>query len=242
MCVGKTEARHDAEQLRKGRKKMNIMATTTTLPLTAACDEPIGLFHSSGEDIPPAAESDPAAKNLVLPGRARCLGPSCESLNMEARQLHPCPSSLEGDALYERHRDSFRRPGCAGAVHSWHRPGHRRNSDHGRRCSFRSRDDTGRRRQRVGRTPLYNRRPRHHWKRCQGFWETAPWTRTTVSEPSTAGLRDMPDGPTVVGVPRRIVFQNGRQVLADSELDDDPFSDQCRLWSEVTQYCHDATL
>jgi hypothetical protein len=26
----------------------------------------------------------------------------------------------------------------------------------------------------------------------------------------------------VVGVPRRIVFQNGRRVLADSELDDDP--------------------
>ena len=62
---------------------MNIMATTTTLPLTAACGEPIGLFHSSGEDIPPAAESDPAAKNLVLPGRARCLGPSCEPLNMD---------------------------------------------------------------------------------------------------------------------------------------------------------------
>jgi len=203
---------------------MNIMATTTTLPLTAACGEPIGLFHSSGEDIPPAAENDPAAKNLVLPGRAGCLGPSCESLNREARQPHPCPSSLEGDALHDGHRDSFRRPGCAGAVPSWHRRGHRRNSGHGKRCSFRSRDDTGRRRHGVGRTQLHNRRPRHHWGRCQGFWEASPWTKTTVSEPGTVGFRDMPDAsPVVVGFPRRTVFQNGRRVLADSELDDDPF-------------------
>jgi hypothetical protein len=177
----------------------------------------------------------------LLLGRARCLGPFSESLNMEARQAHLCPSSLEGVALYDGHRDSFRRLGCAGAVHSWHRRGHRRNSDHGRRCRFRSRDDTGRRRQGVGRTPLHNRRPRHDWGRCQGFWETSPWTRTTVSQPGTVGFRDMPDAPTVVvGVPRRTVFQNGRRVLADSELDDDPFSDQCRLCREVTQYCHDA--
>ena len=197
---------------------MNIIATTTTVPPTAA----------SGEDIPPDAGRD-LAKNLVSPGRARCLPPSSESSKMEARQPHPCPSSLEGDALYDGHRDSFRRPGCAGAVHSWHRRGHRRNSDHGRRCSFRSRDDTGRRRQGVGRTPLHNRRPRHHWGRCQGFWETSPWTKTTVSEPGTVGFRDMPDASTVVGFPRRIVFQNGRRVLADSELDDDSSADQCRL-------------
>jgi hypothetical protein len=38
------------------------------------------------------------------------------------------------------------------------------------------------------------------------------------------GFRDMPDAsPVVVGFPRRTVFQNGRRVLADSELDDDPF-------------------
>jgi hypothetical protein len=223
---------------------MNIMATATTLPLTAACGEPIGLFHSSSEDIPPAAESVPAAKNLVLPVRAGCLGPSCESLNREARQPHPCPSSLEGDALHDGHRDSFRRPGCAGAVPSWHRRGHRRNSGHGKRCSFRSLDDTGRRRHGVGRTQLHNRRPRHHWGgRCQGFWETSPWTKTTVSEPDTVWFRDMPDASTVVvGFPRRTVFQKGRRVLADSELDDDPFCDQSRLCREVTRYCHDAAL
>jgi hypothetical protein len=210
---------------------MNIMATATTLPLTAACGEPIGLFHSSSEDIPPAAESVPAAKNLVLPVRAGCLGPSCESLNREARQPHPCPSSLEGDALHDGHRDSFRRPGCAGAVPSWHRRGHRRNSGHGKRCSFRSLDDTGRRRHGVGRTQLHNRRPRHHWGgRCQGFWETSPWTKTTVSEPDTVWFRDMPDASTVVvGFPRRTVFQKGRRVLADSELDDDPFCDHPTL-------------
>ena len=222
MCPKRWKRATTRSGTEKERKRMNIMATTTTLPLTAACVEPIGLFHSSGEEIPPAAESDPAAKNFVLPERARCLGPSCESLNMEARQPHPCPSSLEGDALYDGHRDSFRRPGCAGAVHSRHRRVHRRNSDHGRRCSFRSRDDTGRRRQGVGRTPLHNRRPRHHWGRCQGFWETSLWTKTTVSEPGAMGLRDMPDASTVVvGFPRRTVFQNGRRVLADSELDDD---------------------
>jgi hypothetical protein len=53
----------------------------------------------------------------------------------------------------------------------------------------------------------------------------------------------MPDASTVVvGFPRRTVFQNGRRVLADSELDDDLFPDQSRLCREVTQYCHDAAL
>lgn len=193
MCPKRWKRATPRSSTEKERKKMNIMATTTTLPLTAAYVEPIGLFHSSGEEIPPAAESDPAAKNFMLPERARCLGPSCGSF-MEARQPHPCRSSLEGDASYDGHRDSFRRPGCAGAVHSWHRRGHRRN----------------------------NRRPRHHWGRCQGFWETSPWTKTTVSEPGAVGLRDMPDASNVVvGFPRRTVFQNGRRVLADSELDDD---------------------
>jgi hypothetical protein len=208
---------------------MNIMETTTTLPHTAACGEPIGLFHSIGEDISPGAKRHPAAKNLLLPGPARCFGPSSESLNMEAQQPHPYPSSFEGRVLYDGHRDSFRRPGCAAAVHS----GHRR-----RHCSFRSRDDTGRRRQRAGRTPPHIRRSHHHWRRCQGCWET-PWARTTVSQPGTVGLRDVPDASTVVGVPRRTVFQNGRRVLADSELDDDPSSDQCLLCREMTRYCHD---
>ena len=189
---------------------MNTMATTAALPHTAACGEPIGLFHSIGEDISPPAERHPAAKNLVLPGPARCLGPSNESLNMEARQPNPYPSSFEGGVLYDAHRDSFRRPGCAAGVHSWHRRRH---------CSFRSRDDPGRRRQGAGRTPPRNRRPHHHWGKC---WETSPWARNTVSEPGTAGLRDVPDASTVVGVPRSTVFQNGRCVLADSELDDDP--------------------
>ena len=76
----------------KGPQRMNVMATTTTLPHAGACGEPIGLFHSSSEDISPAAGRDPAAKNLVLPGRARCLGPSGESLNMEAPQPYPCSS------------------------------------------------------------------------------------------------------------------------------------------------------
>jgi hypothetical protein len=198
----KMEARYDVEQLGKGRKKMNIMATTTTLPLTAARGEPIGLFHSSGEDVPSAAESDPAAKNPVSLGRARCLGPSCESLNMEARQAHPCRSSLERGALYHGRRDSFRR---SVALHSSHVRGHRRNSDRERPSSSRS------------------RRPRHHWERCQGLWGTWRCARTTVSQPGTAG-RDMPHASTVVvGIPRRSVFQIGRRVLADSELDDDSF-------------------
>ncbi len=195
---------------------MNIMATATTPPLTAA----------SGEDISPDAERD-LAKNLVSHGRGRCLG----------------SSSLEGDALYDGHRDSLRHPGCTGSIHSLHVRGYRRNSDRRRRCSFRSRDDTGRRRQGVGRTPLHNRRLRHHWGRCQEFWEPSPWTKTTVSEPGTVGFRDMPDASVlVVGFPRRTVFQNGRRILADSELDDDPFSDQSRLCREVKQYSHDATL
>lgn len=170
---------------------MNIMATTTTLPLTAAC----------GEDISSAAESDPAAKNLVLPERARCLGPSSESLNMEARQAHPCQFSLERGALYHGRGDSFRRPVT---LHSSHVRGHPRNSDRKRRYSSRP-------------------RPSHHWGRCQGLWGTSPCARTTVSQPSTTEFRDMPDASTVVGIPRRSVFQIGRRVLADSELDDDSF-------------------
>jgi hypothetical protein len=68
-CVSeKAEARHHAISSGKGPQKMNFMATTTNLPHTTACGEPIGLFHSSGEVIPPAAERDPA-KDLALPGR-----------------------------------------------------------------------------------------------------------------------------------------------------------------------------
>ena len=203
---------------------MNTMATTATLPHTAACGEPIGLFHSISEDISPPAERHPAAKNLLLHGPERCLGPSSESLDMEARQPHPYPSFFEGGVPHDAHRDSFRRPGCAAAVHSWHR----RRRNNGRRCSFRSRYDTGGRRQGAGHTLPRNRRPHHHWGRCQEGWETSPWSRTTVSEPDTVRLRYVPEASTVVGVPRRPVFQNGRRVLADSELDDDPSSDQCR--------------
>jgi hypothetical protein len=43
------------------------------------------------------------------------------------------------------------------------------------------------------------------------------------------GFRDVLGASTVVGFPRRIVFQKGRRVLADSELDDDSSADQCRL-------------
>ena len=204
------------EELRKGRKKMNIMATSTTP------GEPIGLFHSSTQDISPAAERDPAAKNLGLPGRGRCLEPSTRSLNMEAPQAHPRKSSLEGGAAYDGHRDLFPRPSCAPGVHTWQGRRECGNSGHGRRCSLRSRDDSGGRRQRAGRA---RNRPRHQWESCQGCWETSPRTRTTVSEPGTVGLRDKPDPSFVVGVPRRTVLQNGRRVFADSELDDDPFSD-----------------
>jgi hypothetical protein len=39
------------------------------------------------------------------------------------------------------------------------------------------------------------------------------------------GLQDVPDVSTVVvGVPRRIVFQNGRRVSADAELDEEPIN------------------
>jgi hypothetical protein len=224
----------------KGPQKMNIMATTTTLPHTAACGEPIGLFHSIGEDISPPAERHPPAKNRRLPGPARCLGPSSESLRMEAPQPHPYPSSIEGGVLYNGHRDSFRRPGCPAAVHSWHRPRHRRNS--GRRSSFRSRHDTGRSRQGAGHRPSHNRRPDHHWERCQGSWDTSHPAGTTVAVPRTVGLRDVPDASTVIGVRRRTVFQNGRRVLTDSELDDDPSSDQCRLCREVMRLSRCGTV
>jgi hypothetical protein len=180
-CIQKMEARPDAEQRRKKEKKeMNMMTTTTTLPHTGACSEQIGVCDSNGEDISPAAERDPAAKNLALPRRARCLGPSGESSNMDAR--------------HDGHRDSFRRPCCAGAVHSCHRRHHSGNSNRGRRCSCRSQDHTRRRRPEVGPTPPTGPRPR--------------------------GVHDA--STVVVGVPRSIVFQNGRRVLADSELDDDP--------------------
>jgi hypothetical protein len=180
MCVRKTEARPDAKQRRKGKKQMNITTTTTTLPHTRACGEPIGVVHSNGEDISPAAERDPAAKNLALPRRARWLGPSGESSNMDAR--------------HDRHRDSFRRPGCAGAANSCQRRHHSGNSNRGRRCSCRSQDHTRRRQAAVGPISPQDPRPR--------------------------GVHDA--STVVVGVPRRIVFQNGRRVLADSELDDDP--------------------
>jgi hypothetical protein len=218
---------------------MKIIATTTNLPYTAACGELIGLLRSSGEDISPAAERDPAAKNLGLPGLARCLGPSGEPLNMEARRPRPSPSSTEGGALYDEHRDSLRRPSCATAVRRWHRNRRRGNSDRGRRCSSRPRDNTGRHRQGVGRTPTHDRRSRHRSGRYQGVWETSIWARSTVSEPGMVELRDASDASrVVVGVPRRIVFHNGRRVLADAELDDDPSSDQCRPCRE--RYSHDA--
>jgi len=205
-CVSeKIEARPDAEQRRKGKKQMNITTTATTLPHTGACGESISVCHSCGEDISPAAERDPAAKNLALPRRARCLGPSGESPNMDVR--------------HDGHRDSFRRPGCAGAVHSCHRRHHSGNTNRARRCSFRSQDHTGRRRPGVGHTPPHNPRKRQHWERCQGFWKTS---RTIVSRPGTVGLQGVHDASIVVGAPRRVVFQNGRRVLADSELDDDP--------------------
>ena len=186
---------------------MNI-TTTTTLPHTGACGEPIGVFHPNGEDISPAAERDPAANNLVLPRRARCLGQSGESSNMDAR--------------HDRHRDSLRRPGCAGAVYSPHKRHHSGNANRGRRCSCRSQDHTRRRGLGVGPTSPQDPQTRHR-ERCQESWKISAQARTTVSKPGTVGLRGVYDpSPVVVGVPRRIVFQNGRRVLADSELDDDP--------------------
>jgi hypothetical protein len=202
---------------------MNIMTTNTTLPHTGARGEPNGVSHSNGDDISPAAEHDPAAKNLVLPRRARCLGQSGESLNVDARQLHLCMPSLER-GVHDGNRDSFRRQGCAGAHHSCHMRRHSGNSNRARRCSIRSQDHTVHFRPRVGDPPPHNRRPRHDWKRCQGYWKTSAWAKTTVSKPGTVGLRGVHDASTViVSVPRRIVFQNGRRVLADSELDDDPW-------------------
>jgi hypothetical protein len=170
---------------------MHIVTTTTTQPHTAARGEPIGVFDSNGEDNSTAPERDPAAKNVVLPRRVRCLGPSAESLNMNARQPHPCLSSLER-RIHDGRRDSFRSPGCAGAVRSWHSCQHWGNSNRARRCSFRSQDHTARRRQTVEHTP--------------------PNNRSTV----------------VVGIGGRIVSQNGSRMLADSELDDDPSSDQAQ--------------
>lgn len=216
----------DAEQSRKGRKKMNIIGTTTTLLPTA----------TSGEDISPDAERD-LAKNVVSPGRAQCLGPSRESLNMKAQRPRLSPSSTEGGAIYDGHRDSLRRAGCATAVHTWHRHRRRGNSDCGRRCSFRPGNNTGRHRQGVGPTPTHDRRSRHRSRRHHGVWETSTWARSTVSEPGTVGLRDASDASTVVvGVRRRVVFHNGKRVLAGAELDEDPSYDQCRPCREVIKF------
>ena len=202
---------------------MNIMATTATLTHSAGSGEPIAGFHSIDEIFSSSsAELDRAAKNLVLPGPARrLLDRSSESLNIEAQQTHRDPSLSERGVLDDGHGDLFPRLGCAAAVYSWHRRRHWRNSDRGRRCSFRSRDDS-RRRQGGGRRPPHNRRPHHRGGRCRGCWETSRWARTTVSEPRTVGLRDVRQASTVVGVPRRTVLQNARRVLADSERDDDP--------------------
>jgi hypothetical protein len=169
---------------------MNIMTTTTTLRNTGAFGESISVFDSKDDDISPAPERRPAAKNRVLPRRAQCLRPPRESLKMNPRQPYPCLSSPERGGAHEGHRDSFRSPGCAGAVHSWHRCRHWGNSNRGRRCSIRSQDHTARRRQPVEHTPPNNR------------------------------------SAVVLGVRRRVIFQNGRRVLADSELDDGPPSDQ----------------
>ena len=162
---------------------MHIMTTTTTLH-TAARGEPIGVFDSDGENISPAPEPDSTAKNLVLPGRARCIGASRESWTMDVRKPHACQSSFER-GVHDGHRDSFR-AGCARPGHSWNGCRHRGNSNRARRCSFRSQDHTARRRQGLERTPPLNR----------------------------PGV--------VVAIPRRIVLQNGRRVLIDSGLDDDP--------------------
>jgi hypothetical protein len=198
---------------------MNVVTITTILLPAGACEEPIG-FHSSSEDYSSAAERVSAAKNLVLRGRAPCLGPPRESLNLEARPAHSCLSLLAGGALYHRRRDSFRHPSCAAALYSWHRRGHGRNSDPGRRSSLRSRDDTGRGRQRV-QMRLHDWRLRHHWG--------------NVSQLGTVGFRDMPVASAVfVDIPRRTVFLNGRRSLADSELDDDIDADL----PEVMRYFH----
>jgi hypothetical protein len=165
------------------------MTTTTTLRNTGAVGESISAFDSKGDDVSPAPEREPTAKNRVLPRRAQCLRPPGESLKMNPRQPHPCLSSLERGGAHEGHRDSFRSPGCAGAVHSWHRCRHWGNSNRGRRCSIRSQDHTARRRQAVEHTPPNNR------------------------------------SAVILGVRRRVIFQNGRRVLADSELDDGPPSD-----------------
>jgi hypothetical protein len=142
----------------------------------------------------------------LLLGRVRCLAPFSESLNTKARQAHPCRSSLERSAPHHGRGDSFRRPV---ALRSWHVRGHRRNSDRERRCSSRSRP------------------PGHHWGRCEGLWGTSSGATTTVSQRGMVRLRDVPDASTVVvGVSRRhSVFQFGRRILADSELDEDPSSD-----------------
>lgn len=196
---------------------MNIIATAATLLPTVA----------SGEDISPDAKRD-LAKNFVSPERTQCLGPSRESSKMEARKVQPWRSSLEGGAPYDGRRDSFRRRGYAGAIHSGYRRGHGRSSDDARRHSYRSRNDTGRK-HRVGHTPPHNRRPRDSWGRRPGFRERAPFARTTVSQPGTVRLRDTPEASAVVGIVRRSVFQSRRRVLGDSELDDDSSGDQRRL-------------
>ena len=133
---------------------MHIMTTTTTLPHAAARGEPIGVFDSNGENISQAPERDPAAKDLVLARRARCVGPSGESLNMNGR--HPCLFSLERGA-HVGHRDSFRLPGCGSAVQSSDRRHHWGNTNRGRRCSFRSQDHVTRCRQEVEHTPPHSR-------------------------------------------------------------------------------------
>jgi hypothetical protein len=200
---------------------MNIGIKFTTLPHSATCSELIGLFDSIAEDISlAAAEHDPAAKNLVLPERSRCLGPLSESLPMEARQAHLYPSRIERSVPYDEQRDWFRRPGCMAAVYSWHSRRHSSNSDRRRRSSFRPRDNS---RSRQGARRAAPRKP-DHGGRCQGCWETPRWARTTVAEPGMVGLRDVSQASTVVGVFRRGVLQNRRRVLTNSEEDDDPSS------------------
>ena len=215
---------------------MNTMTTPTILSPSGACAEPIRVFESKSEDISPGPERDPTG-NLVLPRRARCFCPSGDSSNIDARQPRAYLSPLER-AAHEGRRDSFRCQGCVGAVHSWHRRRHRGNSNPGRWCSFRSQDHTDRRRQGLEHTPD---RPRHHWNSCQELWNTSAWART-VSAPGTVKLRAVPGASTaVLGVPRRVVSQNGGRGSSDSELDDDPY-DQCRVCRPRMPYFQAAQL
>lgn len=176
MC-SKTRTR---TRSRAGKKEMemHVTKTTTTLPHLAAYGEPICVFHSNDEDISTADERDRAAKNLVPSRSAQYRGPSGEPLNIVAWQ--------------NGHRDSFRGPSCAWAVHSCHTRRHWGNSNRGRRCSIRSQDHAGHRRPGVGSTRDDVRR----------------------------GLHDA--STVVAGALRRIVSPNVGAVLADSEFDDDP--------------------